>query len=142
LLLQLPPSLQFNAAVAEDFLAALRGQTATPIVCEPRHATWFTPQAEELMRARRVGRVAADPACVELALSPGAWSSTAYYRLHGSPRTYYSAYDAHYLAALAKQLTAAPSEQVWCIFDNTALGAATDNALQLVTMIKAQSVKS
>lgn len=136
LLLQLPPSLQFDAAVAGEFLAALRARTPTAVVCEPRHATWFTPEAEVLLREHKVGRVAADPTCVELASLPGAWDQTAYYRLHGSPRTYYSAYDADYLAALAKQLTASPSEQVWCIFDNTALGAATENALQLQRLLE------
>jgi uncharacterized protein YecE (DUF72 family) len=135
LLLQLPPSLQFDAAVAQDYLAELRRYTTAAVVCEPRHATWFTPQAEELLRDYQIGRVAADPPCVELASSPGAWDQTVYYRLHGSPRTYYSAYDVDYLAALAKQLAAAPGQQVWCIFDNTALGAAMENALQLLTLV-------
>jgi uncharacterized protein YecE (DUF72 family) len=135
LLLQLPPSLQFDAAVAHDFLALLRRRTTAAVVCEPRHATWFTPKAEELLREHQVGRVAADPACVELASSPGAWCETVYYRLHGSPRTYYSAYDAAYLEALAQQLAAARGRQVWCIFDNTALGAATENAQQLLTLV-------
>ena len=54
-----------------------------------------------------------------------------YYRLHGAPRIYYSPYDAPYLDALAHRLRdhAAAGREVWCIFDNTALGAATTNAL-------------
>lgn len=56
-----------------------------------------------------------------------------YYRLHGSPRIYYSAYSEEYLAALAERLRADAEEgrTVWCVFDNTTLGAATGNALDL-----------
>jgi uncharacterized protein YecE (DUF72 family) len=68
---------------------------------------------------------------VPAAAEPGGWPGTVYFRLHGSPRTYYSAYDASYLDALATRLLAAPPG-AWCIFDNTALGAATTNALGLL----------
>jgi uncharacterized protein YecE (DUF72 family) len=46
---------------------------------------------------------------------------------------YYSAYSAEYLDALAARLRAdaAAGRNVWCIFDNTTLGAATRNALDL-----------
>lgn len=56
-----------------------------------------------------------------------------YCRLHGSPRVYYSAYDAALIDSLALRLRMATREagSVWCIFDNTASGAATDNALNL-----------
>jgi len=42
-----------------------------------------------------------------------------------------------YLAALAATLReAARSAPVWCIFDNTALGAATDDALAVIERLK------
>jgi len=81
----------------------------------------------------RVARVAADPAAVPSAALPGGWDGLAYYRLHGSPRIYYSAYSEPYLAALAATLReGARSAPVWCIFDNTAQGAATDDALAVI----------
>jgi uncharacterized protein YecE (DUF72 family) len=58
-------------------------------------------------------------------------SSAAYIRLHGSPRIYYSDYPAEYLAALAEELAAPAHAGNWCIFDNTAAGAALFNALDL-----------
>lgn len=81
-----------------------------------------------------VARVAADPARVPAAGEPGGWPGLVYFRLHGSPRTYYSAYDEEYLDALASRLAehAAAGRQAWCIFDNTVLGAATRNALDLL----------
>ena len=53
-----------------------------------------------------------------------------YYRLHGSPKVYYSAYSNDYLQALAVTLReSANTAPTWCIFDNTAQGAATEDAL-------------
>lgn len=43
---------------------------------------------------------------------------------------YESSYSGSYLASLAQALRASTAP-AWCIFDNTALGAAADNALEL-----------
>ena len=135
--MQLPPSLSFDppmATVAGDFFAGLRALIAAPAVsvaCEPRHPTWFTPAADDLLRELAVARVAADPARVPAAAEPGGWRGLTYYRLHGSPRTYYSAYSEEFLAALAARLQVEAEGPAWCIFDNTTLGAATGNALDL-----------
>lgn len=132
-LVQLPPSLDFDPAVAADFFADLRSRTPVPLACEPRHPSWLTPEAEDLLREHEVARVAADPARVPEAAEPGGWRGLAYYRLHGSPDMYRSAYSEEYLAALASRLReeAVAGREVWCIFDNTTLGAATRNALDL-----------
>lgn len=134
LLVQLPPSLSFEPAVATAFFTALRSRSSAPVVCEPRHASWFTPEAEETLIEHEVARVAADPARVPAAGEPGGWPGLVYFRLHGSPRIYYSAYDEKYLDALASRLEehAATGRPAWCIFDNTVLGAATRNALDLL----------
>jgi uncharacterized protein YecE (DUF72 family) len=132
LLVQIPPSLSFSAAIAERFFAAMRDRFHGAMALEPRHASWFDPVAERLLQQYRVSRVAADPAVVPAAALPGGWDDLVYYRLHGSPKVYYSAYADENLDALAKNLThAARSAAVWCIFDNTAVGAATVNALDV-----------
>jgi uncharacterized protein YecE (DUF72 family) len=138
LLVQLPPSLAFDPPAAEAFFAALRQRHAGAVVAEPRHSTWFTPLAEQMLVAFRVGRVAADPPLAPAGGEPGGWPGTVYYRLHGSPRVYYSDYDAAYLDALAARLAALARAEapVWCIFDNTALGAATLNALDLIEKLR------
>ena len=139
-LVQLPPSLEFDEAVATAFLAELRRVFAGQVVCEPRHASWFHEDADALLRSFQVGRVAADPTRHELADQPGGWPDLIYYRLHGSPRVYYSEYSQQYLEKLASDLSAAAetARDVWCIFDNTALGAATNNALQLMQLLGSQ----
>jgi uncharacterized protein YecE (DUF72 family) len=57
-----------------------------------------------------------------------------YYRLHGSPKIYYSEYSEPYLEALAASIAGheRAGRRVWCIFDNTAEGAAVPNALSLL----------
>ncbi|MFC0410365.1 DUF72 domain-containing protein [Roseomonas elaeocarpi] len=134
LLVQLPPSLAFDAAVAGAFFGALRSRFGGLIVCEPRHRTWFTGVADALLLGLRVSRAAADPAVVPGAAEPGGWPGLAYFRLHGSPRIYHSAYPPEVIDNTARRLRAAAREGVecWCIFDNTALGEATRNALELL----------
>ena len=137
LLVQLPPSLTYDAQVAGRFFALLRSSYDGPVVCEPRHETWFSARAESLLVRYQVGRVAADPATVSWAGRPGGWGGMVYYRLHGSPRMYWSRYDEAYLAALADALrVAAASAETWCVFDNTATGAALENALDVQTLVE------
>lgn len=137
LLVQLPPGLELDLDAAGGFFAALRERTAVPVACEPRHASWFTPEADAFLADAGVARVAADPARVPEAAEPGGAPGPVYFRLHGSPRTYYSAYGAGYLDALAARLRghAAAGRTAWCIFDNTAAGAATADALGLLARL-------
>ena len=133
LLVQLPPSLAFDAAAATDFFAALRRRWTGSIAAEPRHASWFDAAADQFLAAQGVARVLADPVRHATGALPGGRPDLVYLRLHGSPRMYYSAYEAPLVAALARRIAQALEEgaAVWCIFDNTAGGAATDNALGL-----------
>ena len=134
LLVQLPPSFAFDAALVRAFFAAFRARYDGLLACEPRHPTWFATEAGAALKEARVARVAADPAAVPDAAVPGGWAGLVYYRLHGSPRTYYSAYDDAALRAMAARLRAA-TVPAWCIFDNTALDAATANALDLSELL-------
>ena len=131
LLLQLPPSLAWEPSIALPFLDLLRRLHAGPVACEPRHATWFRPATSRALRERGIARVAADPARVARAAVPAGDHALQYLRLHGSPRVYYDAYPDALLQRIPRWLQR-PSQQTtqrWCIFDNTALGHAVDNAL-------------
>lgn len=137
LLLQLPPSLRYDRRTAGVFFTLLRRRYTGPVVFEPRHPSWFTADVDALLVKMRVARVAADPPPVSAALAPGGWPRLVYYRLHGSPEMYYSAYSAEYLADLAERIAdASRRATVWCIFDNTAAGAALGNALELMSRLK------
>ena len=89
-LVQLPPSLEFEPRPARTFFGLLCGMFGGAVVCEPRHAGWFEP----------------------------------------SPRTYWSNYDHAWLRLRASELRRWPAAaDCWCMFDNTASGAAASNAL-------------
>ncbi len=140
LLVQLPPSLAFNGRVAGPFFAALRSMHDGDVVLEPRHPSWFDSAAQELMVRARVARVATDPSRIRAALVPGGWmpeqGGLTYYRLHGSPRKYWSRYPLERIRAWAVELRShAERGEVWCIFDNTASGAAAENALELTGLL-------
>jgi uncharacterized protein YecE (DUF72 family) len=135
-LVQLPPGLQFDSSSARQFLAMLRQSYSGDVVWEPRHASWFEDRANGVLREYQIARVAADPACVRAAADPGGAEDLIYFRLHGSPRRYYSSYDSEYLNRLALRLDIlATRSRVWCIFDNTASGAAVRNALELESKV-------
>jgi uncharacterized protein YecE (DUF72 family) len=133
LLVQLPPSCAFDPLIAKRFFTLLRNLHTGDVVLEARHGTWFHPSVEDLLKEFRIGSVAADPACVPAAGQPGGFRQVAYFRLHGSPRRYYSSYPAEFVQAMATRLADLASDaRVWCIFDNTASGFATSNARQLM----------
>ena len=143
LLVQLPPSLAFMPGIADRFLNDLRSRVEGSIVCEPRHASWFTPGIEALLEELRIARVAADPPPLPGADEPAGWRGLSYYRLHGSPKIYYSAYGQQYLEGIAKRIVedAAASIETWCIFDNTAAFAATGNALTTKGLVRGHGVE-
>ena len=133
LLVQLPPSLDFDARVARAFFTALRKRFDRGVALEPRHVSWFEDRADGLLEDFKVARVAADPPRAANDGEPGGWRGLAYFRLHGSPRMYYSSYEDEFLDELAARLGDLRRRRIpaWCIFDNTTLGAGTGNALSL-----------
>ena len=137
LLVQLPPRHAFNSTVVTDFFRQLRQNYSGDVVCEPRNLTWFTNEVDTLLSQFRIGRVAADPAICHQAALPGGWTGIQYYRLHGSPRIYHSRYDEAFLKNIADAAKGAIAENAgfWCIFDNTASGAAAANALELQRLV-------
>ncbi len=138
-LIQLPPSLMFDDKAAPAFFETLRARLdpAVAIAAEPRHPSWFSPDIEAYLASHHIARVAADPVLVPGCEKPGGWSGLVYRRLHGSPRVYYSAYHEQHLAALAQAIgqEQADGTPSWCIFDNTASGAALANAIELQTLL-------
>lgn len=136
-LIQLPPSLPFDRSRIEVFLAELRHYCSGDVAIEPRHPTWFDARAERLLVDHGIARVAADPAVVAAATLPGGATQLVYFRLHGTPHMYYSSYAQDAVVALGEQLrrAAATGARAWCIFDNTARGAAIPNALALQRLL-------
>jgi uncharacterized protein YecE (DUF72 family) len=126
LLCQLPPSLAFDEDDAASAFESMRACHAGPMVIEARHESWSSDQALALLEECLVDRVLADPSRV--------WhvgdfrQPPRYIRLHGSPKVYYSSYSPTDIDRYLQLLT----PDSWCIFDNTAAGAAAENALTML----------
>jgi len=138
-LVQLPPKLAFEAGPAAEFFALVRERWQGDVALEPRNASWFTEEADELMVRHRIGRVAADPrrhGGVDASgiPEPGGWNGLAYYRLHGSPRMYSTQYGAEFLEGVARAVRGRDS--AWVVFDNTAAGHAFGDAVGLRRMVE------
>jgi len=146
LLVQLPPSFAFESRPVRVFFDLAHRRFGGAVVCEARHASWFTAASDRALASAQVGRVATDPVRSPNAARPGGWlgpqgdgrGAVVYHRWHGVPVTYRSRYDAAWIAARAAELASWPPEaDVWCIFDNTASGAAAVNALELSDALRA-----
>jgi uncharacterized protein YecE (DUF72 family) len=129
ILCQLPPSLAFDATIVAEYFASLRSAHGGEIVVEPRHPSWATEEAADLLDRLAIDRVFADPAPIALPTT----SAQTYMRLHGKPKVYYSSYSESELNVFATML----SSDGWCILDNTASGAAINNALAMLELFRA-----
>lgn len=133
LLVQLPPSLRYDRGIAQQFFTRMRNLSRVSVACEARHATWFSREACDMLREFDITQVRADPEVAPLPAS-SAHGDLIYLRLHGSPRMYHSSYDEAFLDRLAEEIRDClrSGKKVWCVFDNTASGAAQPNALSLL----------
>lgn len=130
LLVQLPPTLDFDAERAEAFLVRLRNAYAGMVAWEPRHPGWDDARATDLLAAHGVTRV-----LTEIPGPDTPHSSTGcYVRLHGTPRRYRSSYSDADLSALATWL-AECSGPAYVVFDNTAGPAGVANAMTLQSVV-------
>jgi uncharacterized protein YecE (DUF72 family) len=134
-LLQTAPSHAANTTVVSNFLSTLRELHTGLVALEPRHPSWFTPEIDHLLSEFHIARVAADPPKGSpWASRPGGSTQLRYYRLHGSPRVYWSPYSASQIEDLAARLRSHETGKTWIVFDNTAAGAALSNALELMKL--------
>ena len=132
LLVQLPPSLSFDGPVVTAFLEVVRRVYDGPSSASRGTRRGSRRCVTSLLERYEISRVAADPPPVPDAAAPAGWPRVAYFRLHGSPRTYWSRYDENAITTLAATIgRISAAEEVWCVFDNTASGAAIENACEL-----------
>lgn len=99
-------------------------------VLEFRHASWWNPAVYEALAAAKLTFCGmSHPDLPETVIST---TDTTYYRLHGVPHLYNSAYEATKLEQLAQQISnQGNSRKAFLYFNNTAEGHAVANARQL-----------
>lgn len=130
LLIQFPKSVNFQAHQMDKFYQVIRRNFKGAIALEARNMTWMSEESKKLMKDYNVSKVIADPEICPDFIE----SEISYYRLHGSPEIYKSDYPETYLEELYKEfmlLQKEQSKEIWCIFDNTTFGYATNNAVTI-----------
>ena len=136
-LVQLPPTLVFDQEIAGQFFRALRRIYQGCAVCEPRHASWSSDGARDILAKYGIGPVLTEiPAVGDAPLQDAAPSFPLYVRLHGTPRRYYSSYGSEDLERLADFLAGHEERRRYVIFDNTAGPAGVRNALELQSLVR------
>ena len=137
-LVQLPASVHFEARRAAAFFRLLRQLHDGLVACEPRHASWYGPEASALFTEHDIARVVTDPPRPLAANEPIPGSSLLYVRWHASARAHLPAYSGAQLSTLAALVARQPARvSVWCIFDNTVAGAALYDALHFQELLSA-----
>jgi len=134
LLLQFPKSQKFSSEKMEIFFQTIREVYSGPIALEARNMGWMERDSVELITKYNVSKVDADPEKCPVNL-PG---EIKYFRLHGSPEIYKSDYSIDYLENLYDEMKTFKGD-VWCIFDNTTFGYATNNAIEITNRIKGET---
>lgn len=133
LLLQFPGKQKFHEKRVGRLYDSIRKFYDGAIVVEPRNLSWLSKESSALLKEFKISKVIADPErCphnIKNILSTG---GITYFRLHGNPVIYKSSYNRSYLKKLSQDLSL--YKKAWCIFDNTAMGKATGNALTLRSM--------
>jgi uncharacterized protein YecE (DUF72 family) len=125
ILFQLPPSMAYDAALLDKML----GQMSTEFnnVIEFRHDSWWRPAIYERLHEEGVTFSGSSYP----GLSPDVISNAPliYYRFHGVPRLYYSAYPDQFIRQIVDLVKTDPqARKAYLYFNNTAAAAAIANA--------------
>lgn len=123
-LFQLPPSFAFTEENLENIISHLHPDFLN--IVEFRNESWWQPEVWEQLVANNI--------VVSGTSYPGLPDTLpeqpiSYYRLHGVPHLYHSPYEKPYLEKIGRKLHSA--KQAYVYFDNTASGAAIENARTL-----------
>lgn len=135
ILWQLPASLHFDSERLDHFLASLGSWPEVRHAIEFRHPSWFRDEVAERLARNGLAVTLSDTA--DWALWDRVTAGFVYARLHGHEDTYRSEYDDTALRNWAARIASWHGERrdVYVYFDNTASGAAWDNALRLKQLL-------
>ncbi len=137
-LFQLPPRLSFSEEVLDRIVSQLDSSCLN--IIEFRHESWWRGDVYARLRKEKIVFSGISyPALPNDVICNG---STAYYRFHGVPKLYYSAYEPAFLRQAALLLK--EEEQVkraFLYFNNTAAAAALGNAKFVQEFVQSNAEK-
>jgi len=130
-LFQFPPRFRYDPERLERVLTQL--DPGFDNVLEFRHPGWWREEVYTALRQR--GIAFCGMSHPDLPDDPVVTGAVGYYRFHGVPDLYRSAYSEQQLEIFAGRIKAAASvEQVWCYFNNDAAVAAIPDARTLIRL--------
>ena len=139
-LIQLPPSLKFDADLVTAFFDALKNDYSDySFALEGRHKTWIEQDAIALLRKYGIAWVISQSG-VGYPYLEEVTSSNVYIRFHGPGKLYSSSYSDDMLRDYALKIKkwVKDEHQIWVFFNNTMGGVALRNADTLMKMISAK----
>jgi uncharacterized protein YecE (DUF72 family) len=130
-LLQLPPSLPFDAGSVRTFYASLPRDL--PVAVEFRERSWLVPESYALLEEFRLAYVVLDGPHLPIDLRVTAPFAYVRWHGHGSPTWYDYTYSAPELSAWVPRVRtlAENADQVYGFFNNHFRGDAATNGLSL-----------
>jgi len=136
-LIQLPPTLKFNAEVVEPFFQLLKAKYKNhAFAIEGRHISWLSEESISMLTRYEVGFVISHSANA----FPYAEHITAphiYMRFHGPAKLFASSYSKQQLRQYAIRIKQWMKEghTIWAFFNNDIGGYAIKNALELQELL-------
>lgn len=124
ILFQLPPNLQYSPALLEKIISNVN--PAFKNVVEFRHAGWWNKTVLQQLKKHNI--IFSGISYPKLPDEVVKTSSALYYRLHGVPVLYKSAYPHAFLEELKKAVRKQKVKEAWIYFNNTWGTAAIENA--------------
>lgn len=130
-LFQLPPSFKYDEGMLHNIIAQMN--IGYENVIEFRHISWW--RKDVFATLKKAGVVFCGVSYPGLINAPVTDLPLCYYRFHGVPKLYFSAYDEAFLQQVAEQITAGETQKAYVYFNNTAAGAALENARYLQYLV-------
>lgn len=134
-LFQLPPAFSYSDENLSNIISHLHPGFVN--VVEFRNESWWQPEVWEQFMDNNIIIAGTSYPGLPDTLPEG--QTIGYYRLHGVPHLYHSAYSEPYIRKVAGMLSGC--RQAFVFFDNTASGAAIGNAQYLQSLIVRNGIK-
>lgn len=138
ILIQLPPSMQFDASRVQPFFQLLKERYGTySFALEARHDSWFNADALHLLREYCIALVIAHSGG-RFPYRETVTSHLVYLRFHGPGRLYASDYPDEMLDTYAQKMVNWTQQglTVWAFFNNDVEGYAVKNAKTLQSFVQ------
>lgn len=134
ILFQLPPQMKYDEALLQNIIKQI--SIFHKNVIEFRHISWWRREVfEALQEANIVFCGVSYPGLISDAVVD---LPVAYYRFHGVPKLYYSQYEETFINRIASQINHSQVTEAYLYFNNTASGAALENAKYLQYLVATQ----